>query len=81
NGYLVTTISPEEGERYQGVVGLEGDTLAACLEDYFQRSVQLPPRLIIRTGAHVGQPLAGGLLLQVMPAQDAQTADFGHLAA
>ena len=24
NGYLVITISPEEGERYQGVVGLEG---------------------------------------------------------
>ncbi len=30
NGYLVITITPEEGERYQGVVGLEGDTLAAC---------------------------------------------------
>ena len=30
NGYLVITISPEEGERYQGVVGLEGDTLAGC---------------------------------------------------
>ncbi len=26
------TITPSEGERYQGVVGLEGDTLAACLE-------------------------------------------------
>lgn len=35
------TITPEEGERYQGVVGLEGDTLAACLEDYFLRSEQL----------------------------------------
>ncbi len=45
NGYLVITISPEEGERYQGVVGLEGDTLAACLEDYFMRSEQLPTRL------------------------------------
>ncbi|WP_312926867.1 Hsp33 family molecular chaperone HslO [Pseudescherichia sp.] len=40
NGYLVITITPEEGERYQGVVGLEGDTLAACLEDYFMRSEQ-----------------------------------------
>ncbi len=75
-----STISPEEGERYQGVVGLEGDTLAACLEDYFQRSEQLPTRLIIRTGDHEGQPMAGGMLLQVMPAQDAQTADFEHLA-
>ncbi|MBN0840546.1 Hsp33 family molecular chaperone HslO, partial [Pseudomonas aeruginosa] len=27
-----------------------------------------------------GQPMAGGMLLQVMPAQDAQTADFEHLA-
>ena len=79
NGYLVITISPEEGERYQGVVGLEGDTLAACLEDYFMRSEQLPTRLFIRTGEVDGQPAAGGMLLQVLPAQDAQTNDFEHL--
>ncbi|WP_241199794.1 Hsp33 family molecular chaperone HslO, partial [Erwinia billingiae] len=48
NGYLVITISPAEGERYQGVVGLEGETLAECLEDYFMRSEQLPTRLFIR---------------------------------
>ncbi|EPE2231215.1 Hsp33 family molecular chaperone HslO [Cronobacter turicensis] len=80
NGYLVITITPEEGERYQGVVGLEGDTLAACLEDYFMRSEQLPTRLFIRTGEAQGQPAAGGMLLQVLPAQDAQTEDFNHLA-
>ena len=80
NGYLVITITPEEGERYQGVVGLEGDTLAACLEDYFMRSEQLPTRLFIRTGEAQGQPPAGGMLLQVLPAQDAQTDDFNHLA-
>ena len=80
NGYLVITISPQEGERYQGVVGLEGDTLAACLEDYFQRSEQLPTRLFIRTGEHDGKAVAGGMLLQVMPAQDAQLNDFEHLA-
>ncbi|HGK4672496.1 MULTISPECIES: Hsp33 family molecular chaperone HslO [Enterobacteriaceae] len=81
NGYLVITITPAEGERYQGVVGLEGDTLAACLEDYFQRSEQLPTRLIIRTGESEGKPAAGGMLLQVMPAQNAQAEDFEHLAA
>lgn len=80
NGYLVITITPEEGERYQGVVGLEGDTLAACLEDYFMRSEQLPTRLFIRTGEAQGQPAVGGMLLQVLPAQDAQTDDFNHLA-
>lgn len=80
NGYLVITITPEEGERYQGVVGLEGDTLAACLEDYFMRSEQLPTRLYIRTGEVDGQPAAGGMLLQVLPAQDTDSNDFEHLA-
>lgn len=81
NGYLVITITPAVGERYQGVVGLEGDTLAACLEDYFLRSEQLPTRLFIRTGEVEGKPAAGGMLLQVLPAQDAQADDFNHLAA
>lgn len=80
NGFLVITITPEEGERYQGVVGLEGDTLAACLEDYFLRSEQLPTRLFIRTGEVDGQLAAGGMLLQVLPAQNAQDNDFEHLA-
>ncbi|MBK4716090.1 MULTISPECIES: Hsp33 family molecular chaperone HslO [Tenebrionibacter/Tenebrionicola group] len=80
NGYLVITITPQDGERYQGVVGLEGDTLAECLEDYFMRSEQLPTRLFIRTGDTDGKAAAGGLLLQVLPAQNAQTDDFNHLA-
>ncbi|WP_324723140.1 Hsp33 family molecular chaperone HslO [Lelliottia sp. JS-SCA-14] len=80
NGFLVITITPEEGERYQGVVGLEGDTLAACLEDYFLRSEQLPTRLFIRTGEVDDQLAAGGMLLQVLPAQNAQGNDFEHLA-
>lgn len=80
NGYLVITISPTEGERYQGVVGLEGDTLAACLEDYFMRSEQLPTRLFIRTGMVGDKCAAGGMLLQVLPAQDTQQDDFSHLA-
>lgn len=80
NGHVVITITPNEGERYQGVVGLEGDTLAACLEDYFMRSEQLPTRLFIRTGDANGQPAAGGILLQVLPSQNAQLNDFENLA-
>lgn len=80
NGYLVITISPREGERYQGVVGLEGETLSECLEDYFMRSEQLPTRLFIRTGDVSGHQGAGGILLQVLPAQDAKPDDFEHLA-
>ena len=75
NGYVVITITPSEGERYQGVVGLEGDTLAACLEDYFMRSEQLPTRLFIRTGDVDGKPAAGGMLLQVT-VYDPQDVEF-----
>ncbi|MFP1853360.1 Hsp33 family molecular chaperone HslO [Lonsdalea quercina] len=80
NGYLVITITPTEGERYQGVVGLEGDTLSACLENYFQQSEQLPTRLFIRTGEHDGKPCAAGMLLQVLPAQESHRDDFDHLS-
>ena len=79
NGIMVITISPSEGERYQGVVGLEGETLAECLEGYFRQSEQLPTRLFIRTGEAEGKPAAAGMLLQVLPAQDGNADDFDHL--
>jgi len=80
NGYMVITISPTVGERYQGVVGLEGENLAECLENYFMQSEQLPTRIFIRTGEVEGQPAAGGMLLQVLPAQDTDPEEFSHLA-
>ncbi|GAB7196776.1 Hsp33 family molecular chaperone HslO [Dickeya oryzae] len=79
NGYLVITITPTEGERYQGVVGLDGDDVAACLENYFQQSEQLPTQLFIRTGEHDGRQCAAGMLLQVLPAQHGNREDFDHL--
>ncbi|WP_033569385.1 Hsp33 family molecular chaperone HslO [Dickeya undicola] len=79
NGYLVITITPTEGERYQGVVGLDGDNVTACLENYFQQSEQLPTRLFIRTGEHDGRQCAAGMLLQVLPAQHGNREDFDHL--
>ncbi|MFC0227777.1 Hsp33 family molecular chaperone HslO [Serratia aquatilis] len=79
NGIMVITISPTEGERYQGVVSLEGETLAECLEGYFRQSEQLPTRLFIRTGESEGKPVASGMLLQVLPAQEGNADDFDHL--
>ncbi|MEZ6931088.1 Hsp33 family molecular chaperone HslO [Aeromonas sp. S16(2024)] len=80
NGQLVITITPEEGERYQGIIALEADTLAACLEQYFAQSEQLATRLWIRTGHHQGQPRAAGILLQELPARsEDHGADFDHL--
>lgn len=76
NGYLVITITPAKGERYQGVVALEGETIAACLENYFMQSEQLPTRLFIRTGSVEGKAAAGGMLLQVLPAEERNEDEF-----
>ncbi|WP_318488455.1 Hsp33 family molecular chaperone HslO [Photobacterium leiognathi] len=78
-GYMVITIIPTQGERYQGVVGLEGDTLAECLEAYFKNSEQLRTRIWLRTGEFEGQPKAAGMLLQVMPDGQGSESDFEHL--
>lgn len=64
-GTLAITIEPSNGQRYQGIVPLEGGSLAACLEHYFANSEQLATRLWLTCdGAS-----AGGLLLQQLPAQ------------
>lgn len=80
NGVMVITITPEKGERYQGVVALAGDSLAACLEDYFLRSEQLATRLFFYTGKDKGKPVAAGLLLQALPARQDSCDDISHLA-
>lgn len=78
-GHLVITIIPKKGERYQGVVGLEGDNLAEVLENYFARSEQLKTRLWFRLGEYEGKPHAAGMLLQVVPDGTGSPEDFEHL--
>lgn len=55
-----------EPQRYQGLVPLEVETLAEAFEDYFDRSEQLPTRLLLAAG----QPRASGLLLQKLPGDE-----------
>lgn len=78
-GYLVITIEPKKGERYQGIVALEGDSLAEILEGYFANSEQLKTRLWIRTGEYQGKLQAAGMLIQVMPDGTGSPDDFEHL--
>jgi molecular chaperone Hsp33 len=64
DGQLVITIEPANGkERYQGVVELEGASIARLLEGYFARSEQLATRLWLAADAHQ----ATGMLLQRLP--------------
>ncbi|PSU30163.1 Hsp33 family molecular chaperone HslO [Photobacterium lutimaris] len=78
-GHMVITITPIKGERYQGVVGLEGDSLASCLEGYFANSEQLKTRIWLRTGEYEGQAKAAGMLLQILPDGQGHESDFDHL--
>ncbi|EGA70842.1 Hsp33-like chaperonin [Vibrio sinaloensis DSM 21326] len=78
-GYLVITLEPKKGERYQGIVALEGDNLAQILEGYFANSEQLKTRIWIRTGEIEGQAKAAGMLIQVMPDGTGSAEDFEHL--
>jgi len=76
DGRLVITIEPSgQGERYQGIVPLEGDNFAQCLEGYFQRSEQLPTRLWLTAGAES----AAGLLLQVLPQREPDPDAWQHV--
>lgn len=78
-GYLVITIEPKKGERYQGVVGLEGENLTQVIENYFANSEQLKTRLWIRTGELNGKAHAAGMLIQIMPDGTGSADDFEHL--
>ncbi len=65
NGHMAITLEAEnDGERYQGIIGLEGDNLTQALEQYFQQSEQLPTRLWLTADANS----CAGLLLQRLPA-------------
>ena len=71
--YLAITIENRgvgnrEMQRYQGLVEVNGPTLAGALENYFVQSEQLPTRFLLAAGN--GQ--AAGLMLQKLPetAQD-----------
>lgn len=82
---LAITITPDEGERYQGVVALDKPSLAECIEAYFYQSEQLLTKVYLFTETHkLAQ--AAGLFLQIMPQSSEATEtgeahDFHHFVA
>ena len=72
NGVLVISIEPQRTEnfagkleRYQGIVPMDADNLAGCLEHYFQQSEQLATRLWFAADDNS----ATGFLIQALPQQ------------
>ncbi len=68
SGYMAFTVDlAPDGERYQGIVELYGDSLADCVNHYFRQSEQLKTAFKLTAGRSAGEWRAGGLFLQQMP--------------
>jgi molecular chaperone Hsp33 len=77
DGRFAITLDPQDGSQaYQGIVALEGDSVAEILENYMRRSEQLDTRLVL--SANGGQ--AGGMLLQKLPGKPEQDEDAWNRA-
>lgn len=75
--YLIITLTPIQGERYQGVVEVkaEDEGLQHVVERYFAQSEQLRTRIWLHADADV----AAGMLLQALPGENDENQAFEHL--
>ena len=64
-GFLAVTFDlAASGQRYQGIVPLEGESLAQACECYFAQSEQVPTLIRLGVQSANGQCTAGGMLIQ-----------------
>lgn len=67
-GYLAITFDLATGKgRYQGIVPLEGETLAEACESYFMQSEQVPTLIRTAIRSDGGKCTGAGMLLQHLP--------------
>ena len=62
-GDLAITLRPPVGEAHQGIVPLQGASVAGCIEFYFATSEQLPTHIWLSAASGI----AAGMLLQRVP--------------
>lgn len=67
DGYLAITFETGPGQRYQGIVPLEGETLADACQSYFTQSEQIPTLIRFASQTGASGPKAAGLLVQHLP--------------
>ncbi len=76
-GLFIMTVDPVNAkDRYQGVVAIEGETLALCAEQYFAQSEQVPTRVRLAVAelhnAEGRSFRAGGMMIQNIAADEAR---------
>lgn len=75
NGMFVITLQPKDGEQWQGVVPLEGGSIATMLMNYMARSEQLQTHIVLAADSEN----VGGLLLQRLPEQELDDSAWQHV--
>lgn len=77
SGRFAITLDPQDGSQaYQGIVALEGNSVAEILENYMLRSEQLDTRLVLSAN----DKQAAGMLLQKLPGKPDQDEDAWNRA-
>ena len=67
-GFLAITFDlGSTGQRYQGIVPLDGDSLSAACESYFRQSEQIPTLIRVAVKSSAEGCTAGGMLVQHLP--------------
>lgn len=76
NGVFVLTLQPKDAEPWQGVVPLEGDSIAQMLIHYMKRSEQLDTHIVLAAS----DTSVGGLLVQRLPEETLDTEAWNHIS-
>lgn len=76
NGIFVITLQPNDGEPWQGVVPLEGGSIAEMLMHYMQRSEQLETHITLAADDQT----VSGLLLQRLPEEQLDNETWHHFS-
>ena len=75
NSVFVLTLQPKDAEPWQGVVPLEGGSIAQMLINYTKRSEQLDTQIVLASS----DDACGGLLVQRLPETEPDAASWEHV--
>lgn len=76
NSVFVLTLQPKDAEPWQGVVPLEGGSIAQMLINYTKRSEQLDTQIVLASS----DDACGGLLVQRLPETEPDAASWEHVS-
>lgn len=76
NSVFVLTLQPKDAEPWQGVVPLEGESIALMLINYMKRSEQLDTHIVLAAS----DTSVGGLLVQRLPEEEIDAEAWNHVS-